>query len=124
MPRHAHKCRAAEPGHIQRQHTRRLGGVNDQGDPPSFTQGVHPLHRQHKAEHIGNMGKDHTAGIRAQAVHDGGIGRVLVKQRRPGHGVGDAPAGQRLQRPGHRIVLIAGDHGVAAPMQQGLHGDI
>ena len=70
------------------------------------------------------MAQDDTAGILVNGLHYGIVCSLGIKQRRLRHRIGDPRSFQSFQRPHHRIVLVARDHGVSAVLQAGFDGDI
>ena len=99
-----------------------LGGVPDEGHPPLAAQGGDRLNGQNKAEHVGHVGVHHRVHLRRQLPPEGLQGGLPVKEgalgRFDGH-VRDGP-----ERPGHRVVLIAGDEHGAPRLHQGFEGDV
>ena len=124
MTGHTDKGGRTQPGQIQRQHTGRLGGIHDQRNALLDAQSVVLLQGRKAAKHVGNMVDNDTAGVGPQGLGHAHAGSRSVKQRPAGHGIGDPFFRQMLQGPHHRIVLIAGDDGVAAPVQKALNGDV
>ena len=99
-----------------------LGGVHDEGHPPVPAGGGDLFDGQDEAEHIGHMGAHGEVGPPVQRPDEGVQGGLLVEQGRPGHP--QLQTGDGVEGPGHRVVLIAGEHDPSPRLCQGPDGDV
>ncbi len=121
VARHGHIGRAPFT-QAHRQDSGGLGGIHHQRHAPAAADPGDVLHRQLIAKHVGDMGADHR---RHRAVHRRFKAlRHLLRGEQPP--VDDAhrhiPDG--VEGPGHRIVLIAGDHHRISRLHQAPDGQI
>ncbi len=80
------------------------------------------LHGEDKAEHIGYMGTYSRVHPLVQGLSEGLYQSLRPKERAAGHP--DLHIRDGVERPGDRVVLIAGDHHSVPRTDQGLYGDI
>ena len=119
MPRHGNKGRA-QPFIVHLQNPRRLGGVNDEGNPLLPAQAGNVIDGQDIAEHVGDVGADrklHPGQLILKGRQHGGA----VKQRSFRH-MDFRPQGR--QGPCDRIMLIAGDQDSGSFTGQAVDGNI
>ena len=120
MPRHRHKG-STQRREVQRHHTGPLGGVHDQGNASPAAQCRNLLHRLNEAKDIGHLGTDDCLCIWCNGLFKGGQGQLRAKQR----GICRQRMGlEGIQRAGHCVVFIAGDHHPATGMDQRFNGDV
>ena len=108
--------------HPHRQDPGGLGRVQHKGHARFGAQGGHLSHRLHAAEHIGHMVADHHVHALCKRCFQLFYHSFRLKRQRVQDGQCYVRDG--VERPGHGVVLVAGDHHAAARLHQCVNGDI